>query len=113
MSYDPFSVPDDLKSPDAVPTSETNDAPASKPLHSLSGVVVATFLGTPIAGSIVIALSLWRLGRKTAARFVVGGIVLVTSCFFAALFFLPENHPAGRAYLIPQLVIMYMLRKQS
>lgn len=112
MSYDPFAIPDDLKSPVETNSQTADGAPSARPLHPLSGVVVATFLGTPIAGSIVIALSLWRLGRKTAAWVVVSAIMLLTIGFFILLFVMPENNIPNTAYTVPQLVIMYLLGKQ-
>ena len=113
MSFNPFAIPDDLKSSDATSVDTVGDVPSAEPLHPLSGVVFATFFGTPIAGAVVIGLSLWRLGRHTVAIMVVAATLLLMCVFFAAIMVLPgiENLP-GTALALPQIVIMYFLGKQ-
>ena len=87
MNDNPYAAPDDLNSINVSVTPITDDAPSVSPLHPLSGVVAATILGTSIAGAIVIAISLSRLGRRNTAIKIVGVsltllLLLIMSAFF-------------------------------
>ena len=110
MNHNPYAVPDDLNSMNVSVTPITDIAPSVGPLHPLSGVVAATFLGTPIAGAIVIAISLWRLGRRNAAIMIVGVTLLLMSAFFVLMMRLPYNFPRS-AMTLPELLIMYLVGK--
>jgi hypothetical protein len=114
MNHNPYAIPEDLRSGDDTPSKIQGDTPPSAgPLHPLSGVVAATFLGTPMGGAIVIAISLWRLGRRNAAVAVTGIMLLITLAFFALLMGLPDDvNVPGSAIAVPQLIIMYLLGKQ-
>ena len=86
MSHNPYAIPEDLRSGDDTPSKIPGDTPPSAgPLHPLSGIVAATFLGTPMGGAIVIAISLWRLGRRNAAVAVTGIMLLITLPIFLPL----------------------------
>ena len=84
MNDNPYAAPDDLNSINVSVTPITDDAPSVGALHPLSGVVAATILGTSIAGAIVIAISLSRLGRRNTAIKIVGLtlLLLIMSAFF-------------------------------
>ena len=113
MNHNPYAIPEELKSGDGVTSDTTGPPPAAAPLHPLSGVVAGTFLGTPMGGAIVIAISLWRLGRRNAAIAVALIMLLITIAFFALIMGLPEDTDVPNSVLtVPQLIIMYLLGKQ-
>lgn len=113
MSHNPYAAPDDLDSFNVSVTPITDEAPSVSPLHPLSGVVAATFLGTPMGGAVVIAISLWRLGRRNAAFVVAGVTLLIMVAFFALMMRFPNHvNVRGTVITLPQLFIMYFLGKQ-
>ena len=113
MNHNPFAVPDDLDAMNFSVTPITDVAPSLSPLHPLSGVVAATFLGTPIAGAVVIAISLWRLGRRNTAFVVVGVTFLIMVAFFTLMMLLPDHVNVPRSVMtLPQILMMYFVAKQ-
>ena len=113
MNHNPYSAPDDLDSSNVSVTPITDVAPSVAPLHPLSGVVAATILGTPIAGAIVIAISLWRLGRRNTAITMVGVTLLIMSAFFVLTMRLADHVNIPQfAITLPQVLIMYFVGKQ-
>lgn len=68
---------------------------ASTPLYSLGAAGIATFFGTPVAGSWVIAQNLKRLGRpkEVQAAWLVG--LGITFLIFVLAWILPANFPAA------------------
>mgnify|MGYP000247612724 CR=1 FL=1 len=109
MSENPYAFQPEPQ----VATATDGLQPASdRPLHSMWSVFWATFMGTPIGGAIVIALSLARLNRTKAAWLTL----LITACVFLpiliGLFFLPDDlHIPNSAFAVPQLFIMHFLAK--
>lgn len=70
------------------------EAPLATRLYTPGHVSLATFLGTPLAGSVIMAMNESRLGRKatalkTALLGIAGTIVLLIISFA-----LPDNFPA-------------------
>ena len=113
MNHNPYAIPEEFKSDDGTTSDPSSPAPSAGPLHPLSGVVAATFLGTPMGGAIVIAISLWRLGRRNTAIAVAGILLLITIAFFALIMGLPDDANVPNSVLtVPQLIIMYLLGKQ-
>ena len=105
MNDNPYAAPDDLNSINVSVTPITDDAPSVGALHPLSGVVAATILGTSIAGATVIAISLWRLGRRNTAIKIVGLtlLLLIMSAFFVFW---------GRSpgYVIVSIIVITLLK---
>lgn len=82
-------------------------------LYKVSGVGIATFLGTPIAGGLLMSRNFKRLGNEAAARKTLILSVMGTIAVFVLAFFIPENIDVpGSALAAPQLVLMIMLTKQ-
>lgn len=70
------------------------EAPLATRLYTPGHVSLATFLGTPLAGSVIMAMNENRLGRKgTAVKMVLAGIA-GTIVLLAISFALPDNFPA-------------------
>ena len=82
-------------------------APPPNRIHSLTGVVLATFCGMPLGGSVVLAINYWRWGQKAYAVAVVTGGLLTTAVIAWFAFVLPAAVPA-LAFLVPQPVIAYV-----
>ncbi len=79
-------------------------------LFKLSGITIATFIGSIIAGAILMAINYSRLGQSTHARLTIIYGFIATVALFTAFYFLPENIP-GAVFQVPQLVGMYQLAK--
>lgn len=81
------------------------------PLYSTACIVLATTLGSVLAGGHLIAANFMRLGNKRAAVVtwavaVVGAVVL-----FGSTFILPESVPAA-VFLAPQIALAYYLPRR-
>jgi hypothetical protein len=85
--------------------------PAYK-LYSVASAVLATFLGSPVAGGIVLAINYKRLGQSAAAIHAVVWSTVITATIIAAAMFLPDDLPVPNgALVVPQLIAMYYAAK--
>lgn len=82
-------------------------APPPYRIHSVTGVMLATFCGGPLGGSVVLAINYWRWGQKPYAVAVVAGGLLTTAVIVWLAFILPAAVP-NLAFLVPQLLIGYL-----
>jgi len=83
-------------------------------LHSLRGVVVAAFLGAPVAAGIIMAINYRRIGRKSAARNVAVFGVIATAALLAILFAIPDDtldRIPNPVFIALQLALVYMFAK--
>ena len=80
-------------------------APGYK-LFSVGAIVLATFLGSPVAGTVLMAINYWRLGRRSAAWISIAAGVLATALIIAVAAALPEETP-NSPFIIAQLLGMY------
>ncbi len=85
------------------------DPPQYK-LHQPGGATLATFLGSPVAGAIVLALNFHKLGRSSAAIVSVILGLLATILLIVLALVLPEKTP-HLLFLIPQIAVMAVLAK--
>jgi len=92
----------------ALPANAGDAAPAPRTaaLYTPGNVMLATFLGTPLGGSIVLALNESRLGRKDAAVFSIIGGLLGTTALLALSFVLPDNLPVGHFIGLGSLIAL-------
>lgn len=90
---------------------EYSTAPAVQcPLYSPGAVGLATFIGSPIAGTAVMAINYRRLGRSgSATKAVVWG--LVATAALLALSFALSSHATGLPLAIVPVVIMLQLAR--
>jgi hypothetical protein len=89
---------------------------ASRPaykLYTVRSITLATFLATPIAGGVVMAINYRRLGRDTAAIHAVVWTIVATVTIIVLSMLVPDDaHIPDAAYFAPQLFGMYVLAKQ-
>ncbi len=62
-------------------------------LYSAGHVAWATFLGSPIAGCLLMAFNYWRLGKARLGQLIIACGVVATCCLLAVGFVLPERFP--------------------
>lgn len=80
-------------------------------LFKTSGVGVATFFGSLLAGGIIIGLNYLRMNEQVKARNTIVFSFLAFTVFMGAVWFLPESIP-GMVYTIVQVVIMMQIARQ-
>ena len=74
-------------------TPESLDEPRPKKLYSVKQIVVATFLGSPLAGGITLAENFRNLGNEAYAKYSMQFGFVLTAVVFWLAFVLPENTP--------------------
>lgn len=89
----------DDQNPYAAPTARVEPpaeaaAESSRPLFKLGGIGLATFIGSPIAGGILIGLNERAIDRPGRFWPAVGMAVAATAGFMLLAFLLPEQVPA-------------------
>jgi hypothetical protein len=85
-------------------------APPAHRLHSPASVTLATLLGTPVAGGIVLALNYWKWGRKGIAAAAVAAGLLITAVFAWLAWVAPAWVPAV-VFIAPSVVGGYLVAK--
>lgn len=83
-------------------------------LYSPMQIVVITYIATPMAGSILLAISFGRLGKSVSAKraLILGGISTVALAVLG--FFTPPNLPKIIVYFLPifhTLIMNWAVRK--
>jgi hypothetical protein len=86
-------------------------APPDYRVQSPESVTWATFLGTPAAGGIVLALNYWKWHQKGLAAAAVAGGLLVTAILGWLAWVLPLWIPAV-VFLVPPIVGAYFVAKR-
>lgn len=87
-------------------------SPADYKLYSVGSVVLATFLGSPVAGGAVMAINYKRVGRSIAALHAVVWTALVTTAIIAVAIILPDDVNIPNAvFFLPQIIAMYYFAK--
>ncbi len=82
-------------------------------LYKTSGMGVATFFGTLIAGGYLAYRNCYLLGRPQQGKNILLTCVLATIAIFSIAFMIPEDIPIpDTAFGIMQLVIMIQLSKK-
>ena len=79
-------------SPSPFPPHWPQQAGAQKPLYAVGHIATATFLGSPLAGCILMALNYRRIDPDKSVLTIILG-VLVTGIVLAFAFVLPDNFP--------------------
>lgn len=88
-------------------------APLATRLYTPGHVSLATFLGTPLAGSVIMAMNENRLGRKgTAVKTVLAGIA-GTIVLLIISFALPDNFPAFPINIVTLLLMGWIARSRQ
>jgi len=82
-------------------------------LYKVSGVWTATFLGSMLAGGIVMAINYKRLGMDAEANKTLLYSVLAMLAFFVIIYFIPDDINIPQyVFVIPQVVVMAQLAKR-
>lgn len=84
----------------------------SRPLHSTGGIVLATFFGGPLGGSVALAINYSRLGFPSSSRasWLVG--LIASAAYFFAITRLPDaalDAIPNLVFIVPQLFGMYVI----
>jgi hypothetical protein len=84
-------------------------APAYK-LYSPTDVLLATFLGAPLGGALVMACNYWKLGKRrlSGAALLLGSIA--TGLALVLAFLVPDKFP-GVVLTVPAMLGMYFLAR--
>ncbi len=85
--------------------------PAACRPHSVASVTLATFLGAPVAGGIVLALNYWKWGQKAAAVAAVAAGLFTTGIIFWLAWIVPSNAP-GAIFWALQVAGAYFLAER-
>ncbi len=94
--------------PTDLPNSRTNTS--QEPLYSVWAVVLATFLGSPLAGGVLLSMNCRRLSQPRAIRdiFIWTGMLTVGSLLLSRL--IPQEQRMIEALLVGlQVFVMYFL----
>lgn len=78
-------------------------------LFTVGHVVLATFLGSPAAGGVILAINYHRLGRGAAVWHAAGWSLLATALLLAFATVGPDLPVGSSAYWVPQLLGMYFI----
>lgn len=94
--------------PTDLPSYRTSNS--EEPLYSVWAVVLATFLGSPLAGGVLLSINCRRLSQPSAIRdvFLWTGILTVGSLFLSRL--IPQEQRVIEALLVGlQVFVVYFL----
>jgi hypothetical protein len=80
-------------------------------LYSPGQVTLATLLGTPVAGAILMASNYRGLGDPKQARSILIGGAIFTAALIILAFVLPEDFP-GVSLAVPSVVAMHVVAKK-
>ena len=83
----------------------------ARPLYSIGAVGIATFIGSPLAGALLLTRNLAALGRSSESGGIWGLAVAVFVALTALALILPESVPA-LPFTIAQLMWMTWLTQQ-
>lgn len=81
-------------------------------LYSAWQIALATWLGSPAAGSLLLARNYEVLEKDRYARQMLAAGVAATLLLLAIAFVLPENFPGGRSFALVSGFVMYQVAKQ-
>lgn len=92
-----------------MPTSDSQtDPPPEYKLYSVGGIALATFLGSLLAGGILLAMNLFRLRRAMAGWWILAAGAVCTVAVLAIGFLMPDDvNIPNSFFVIPQLVLAY------
>lgn len=110
MDTNPYQPPQaEATAPPFDPSSGSEVARPPYKLYAVGHVVLATFLGSPAAGGVILAINYARLDRPTAAMHALVWSVVATVLLMVALTVMPDVRIPNLAYLAPQLIVMYLV----
>jgi len=100
---------DPYRAPTAAVTSISEPLAGAR-MYKVSGVGLATFLGSPLAGGWLIARNYHALGQPEKAARAIGYSVVGTIAVLILAFFLPERVPGFLVSLPPLVAVTQIAR---
>lgn len=101
----PFAAPVHVEGP--ITALERTERPYYE-LYSLWSVVLATFIGSLIAGSVLLAINYRRIGRAGAGRTAIAIGAIATLAVIIVTQLMPDQVPSALS-TFPQLVVVYLI----
>ena len=97
------------------PVSHLDDAHnASISLYRVSGIGVATFFGSVLAGGFIMYLNFKRLGLENKAKNCILYSTIATVLIFGIIYLIPEDiNIPNAAFTFPQLIAMVQIAKNQ
>lgn len=96
------------------PKSNLNQIATPSSLYKTSGIGVATFIGSVLAGGIIMYINFNRLGLEDKAKKCLIYSTLATLVIFGIAFLIPEDFNIPNiAFTIPQVVAMMQIAKSQ
>ncbi|GAA5068638.1 hypothetical protein [Lysobacter panacisoli] len=98
------------RSPEAVVPTTTAPAPGAR-LYKVSGIGLATFFGSVLAGGWLMARNYRALGEHDKARRALGYSVVAAVVVVLLALLLPDEVP-NMAFIVPQLIALTQLARR-
>lgn len=91
----------------------TNHTGSNYALYKVSGVGLATFIGTPLAGGIILSINYKRLGKFSESRkSIIFSLLGTLALLFLAVLIPDDLHVPNTVFSVVPIVVMIMLAKQ-
>ena len=101
---------DDIYAPPQASLEDNTGGAAAGALYSSRSVALATFLGSVLAGGVLLAINYRRLGRCAAAVQAIVAALLGEAAMFALAYVVPDTlHIPNIAYTLLQVFLMTAL----
>lgn len=82
-------------------------------LYKISGIGIATFFGSILAGGLLVSKNFKNLGKDSAARNTLIYSFLATIIIIAVAYMIPDDwHVPNMSFTLPQLIVMVQLAKK-
>jgi len=76
-------------------------------LYTMTGVIIATLFGAPMAGCVIMAINAFRLGRPRQAWMLLSGGFIATAALITIGFLIPDSwHVPSLSLMVPQVMAM-------
>jgi hypothetical protein len=105
----PYASPEPFR---AIETNPTGPTSPQYRLYSKGEIVLATFLGSYLAGGILMAIDYRRLERSSTAWLCLTSAVIGQLVLFVVIEVLPDNIPS-MMFLGSQLLLMYVIADRA
>lgn len=104
---------DIYKTPEANLAGAASEKKYDFQLFKISGIGLATFFATTLAGGILIAMNFKRLGKEAKAKNAIIYSIIATIAIFFIAFIIPEDmNIPNTVFTVVQVVVMVQLAKQ-
>jgi len=105
---------DIYKTPESSLENGTTASSADYQLYKISGIGIATFFGSMLAGGFLMSRNYKKLGKDAAAMKALVYSALATVAVLVISFLIPEDlNIPNLAFTIPQIIVMVQLAKKK